>query len=281
MENNLNYKMYQYFFSHKNPMVKKVNVYLYNLYNPALLPNNEIKYNKLNGDGDVIYPDYINKYIIPEIRKGETSGELINLLNEINDKFNENNDVIIDETIKDLRKLDKKTDEIMEMFNTIKKNFNDSFNEADNKLRKIDAEIDSKNNEIKNIINLVKDIDFNKAIEKIINDDGILKDLVTEKENLKKKLHILEKEKNTKEIEKRNYIENLISKSTINNKSIKTNIEAKKKQVVFKSKNGRNISLEKKILDLNTSIKDLESNIIKNKQDLNIDREKFKKYKTT
>jgi hypothetical protein len=80
MENKLNYKMYQYFFSHKNPIIKKVNVYFYNMYNNLLSNNskkNKNSKNKFNSNKDLILPKEIEQYIIPEIRKGKTKDDLI------------------------------------------------------------------------------------------------------------------------------------------------------------------------------------------------------------
>ena len=137
LENKLNYKMYQYFFSHKNPIIKKVNVYFYNIYN-NLLPNNnknnKNSKNKFNSNKDLILPKEIEQYIIPEIRKGKTKDELIAFLNEVSNKISINDDtiIILKNIINNLNILDKKiidiTKIITDILNKIKNKYTDDYN---------------------------------------------------------------------------------------------------------------------------------------------------------
>ena len=285
MENDFNYKMYKYFFSHKNPIVKKVNIYLYKLYKPVLLSNEEIKYNELNfnSNGDVIYPENISKYIIPEIRKGKTRNELINLLNEINNKFNENNNVIIDDTHKDLKNLIKKTKEILEMFKTIQENFDESYTNTFDKHKEINNEIRRRSPNDQYIINIPNEVEFNERINNFISENVEIIGFNNEKKTLKEQLSNLENEKIEKERKKRNHIKNLTSKVSRYNENIRSlekhidNIKKKKEN----RKNSKTLhTIDEKITEcsknieiLKKEIENLKNKIMKNNHEL----EKLKK----
>jgi hypothetical protein len=162
LENKLNYKMYQYFFSHKNPIIKKVNVYFYNLYN-NLLPNNsknnKNNKNKVNSNGDLILPKEIDQYVIPEIRKGKTKDELIIFLNEVNNKVKKD-DVDFNIIIQNLNKLELKTIDINNIFKDILQKFEDSekksLNIYQNKLTEYNKEISNEPNSLKKKIELIE-----------------------------------------------------------------------------------------------------------------------------
>ena len=193
MENKLNYKMYQYFFSHKNPVIKKVNVYFYNLYN-NLLPSsnkNNKNSNKVNSNGDIILPEEINQYIIPEIRKGNTKDELIAFLNEVNNKIKKD-DLNFNLIIQNLNKLELKTNDINKIFLNILENFKKSSDNADQLYSNKVTEYDKLSENDKKFIN-TKIIDT-EEIKKIIGEKDLKKkeidDLNTEKNKLDTELKI-------------------------------------------------------------------------------------------
>ena len=216
LENKLNYKMYQYFFSHKNPIIKKVNVYFYNLYNNLLLNNgknnNNSKNNKLqlNSDGDIILPEEINQYIIPEIRKGNTKDELIIFLNEVNNKFKKD-DLDFNLIIQNLNKLELKTNDINKIFLNILVKFKKSYDDAYILYTSKKTEYDNLSQENKNFINS-KIIDT-EDIKKIINERDTKKaeidKLNTEKNKLDSELKIYKDEREKSKKNTSNSVEKL------------------------------------------------------------------------
>jgi hypothetical protein len=203
MENKLNYKMYQYFFSHKNPIIKKVNVYFYNLFNMKTLNNKKNIKNNVNSAGNLILPDELNQYVINDIRTGKTKDDLIAFLNEVNknisDRIELEDDSIYETINNDLDLLLTKVNGFINYIKEVmKEKFDNNFKEANEKLNnyiissKINVLTANKNNlelQLEDYMGkkkiLKKDIDvFNKNITTSIDQ---IKKINQEKETLLKK----------------------------------------------------------------------------------------------
>ena len=269
IENKLNYKMYQYFFSHKNPMIKKVNVFFYKIFNTDNHeePNENNKFNK-NSNGDIILPEYWNQYVIPEIRKGNTKDNLIAFLNDLDSKIKNDDDKNYDDVIKNLEKLKRKTEAYYKYFEDLQTKYNEDLetakkdlnekklkynNEKKDETDKLNHKITKKNDDINNIesqINTLK-----AEIKNIENDLNIKQqDIVKKKEEKSSTKENLVKEKSvisTKISELKQTKEELTKETT--------RLESKKKSI-NKSKTPE---YEQKINKIEDEIKELDKEVKK------------------
>jgi hypothetical protein len=243
MENKLNYTMYQYFFSHKNPIIKKVNVYFYNSYNNISLSKSKNNKNiepKFNSDGDMILPKDINQYVIPEIRKGKTKDDLIAFLNEINNKIKQNDDdILIDETMQKLKNLKKNMGNIIDDYNDIiisfQSNLKEKKNQSNNKKEGLEKQmndlyeristltngLEKKTEEKETLISNIKDLNKSKKEE----EDKLKKYTNSRVDYKKGASNALQKEIKRKQDEK-NKLQELKTKKT----ELQRDIDIKRKE---------------------------------------------------
>lgn len=250
MENKLNYKMYQYFFSHKNPIIKKVNVYFYNLYNNLLPNNNKNSTNKVNSNGDIKLPKEIEQYVIPEIRKGNTKNDLIAFLDKVNNKVKTEEDMTAELILQDLNKLESKTNDINEIFKNIVTKFQKTYNDAVESYNKKKDEYDKLLENDKKIINIkISDIEELKVLEK-----------EKEKKNIKGEIDNLNSEKKKLEDTLSRYKDNKIESKTAISKKIEI---LKRKLGDYKSELIKNNN-KKREFDAEITKEELKCKILKN-----------------